>query len=91
MIDFPHTPPKGYSYEFETFKQNVIAIWIVNTFPFSYKNTPVRSIWGFYNTKKNKYFAPVNAKTIGKEVSIRDTTSYTSMQIKHTPLTAAFV
>jgi hypothetical protein len=91
MIEFPHKAPHGYSYEFVNFKKNVIAIWIVNHFPFSYTDESVRSIWGFYNTKTKCYHSPVNSKTVGKIVNFEDTTRYSAMQIKQTPLTAAFV
>lgn len=88
----PHTPPKGYSYEVEQFKPNIQAIWIVSSQFFSYKNgEPARSIWGFYSSKKKCYYAPVNYKTVGKVVSLKDTTPYSAMPIRHTPLTAAFV
>jgi hypothetical protein len=92
MVDFPHLPPQGYSYESESFKRNVIAIWIRNHHEFSYNGgNSVRSIWGFYNSKTKEYFAPVNSKTVGKCVKIESTTPYTAMQLKQTPLTAAFL
>jgi len=90
--EFPHKAPKGYSYETESFKRNITAVWICNHSQFAYcpGRTP-RSIWGFYNTKTKEYFAPINSKTVGKRVSIEDTTPYTAMQLKQNPLTAAFV
>lgn len=92
MIEFPHTAPKGYSYEQVEFKRNIIAIWIRNHHKFSYNggNSAV-SIWGFYNTKTKCYHSPVNAKTVGNQVNIEDTTAYSAMTIKITPLQAAFV
>jgi len=90
-FEFPHTAPKGYSYEFEEFKRNVVGIWIHNHYRFDYNNgSPVRSIWGFWNTKTKSYHAPINAKTIGSVVDIRDTTAYSSMKPKLTPLEACF-
>jgi len=92
MIEFPHTPPKGYSYEFEDFKRNVTAIWIRNSATFDYNlGKPVRCIWGFYDSKKRTYFSPTNAKTIGKCVDIENTTPYTAMPLLRTPLETAFV
>ena len=80
--DFPHQPPNGYSYSVQQFKAGYLSIWIGNHFPFSYtQDSPVYSIWGFYNIKKKKYFAPVNSKSIGKEVDIDATSPYTAMQI----------
>jgi hypothetical protein len=49
------------------------------------------TVWGFYSPKKRVYYAPVNAKTIGKEVNIENTTSYSAMPIKRTALEEAFV
>ena len=80
MIDFPHLPPKGYSYSFESFNVRYDAIWICNHGEFSYRDTPPKSIWGFYSSKKGKYYAPINSKKVGKEVSIKDTTPYSAMK-----------
>jgi hypothetical protein len=91
MIEFEHSAPEGYSYEFENFKRNVIAVWIVSHFSFSYTTKTPKSIWGFFNTKTRQYHAPVNSKTVGKVVNFNSTTPYTAMQIKYNPLTAAFV
>jgi len=91
-IEFPHSPPKGMYYEYEEFKRNVIAIWICYDREFDYNlGKPVRCIWGFYDSKKRTYFSPVNSKTIGKCVSIDDTTPYSAMKVKRTPLESAFV
>ncbi len=61
-IEFPHKAPEGYRYEYEDFKRNVISIWIWNGTRFDYNGgTPVRSIWGFYNTKTRTYHAPVSS------------------------------
>lgn len=82
MIEFRHKPPKGYSYEIIPHKRNILSIWICNHGKFSYTNdTPVKSIWGFYNTKTNQYIAPVNSKTPGKVVEFDDTTPYSAMQV----------
>ena len=90
--EFPHKAPKGYSYEQREFKRNVVAIWIYNHCGFTYNGGgPVGSIWGFYNTKRKEYHAPINSKSVGKCVNINDTTPYSAMQIKQNPLTACFV
>ena len=92
IAEFPHKAPKNYCYEFDEFKKNVIAIWLRCDLRFDYNNgVPTRTIWGFYNTKKREYFAPVNSKTIGACVNILDTRNYTAMPLKLTPLEAAFV
>jgi len=86
MIDFPYLPPEGYSYSFESFNARYDVIWIVNHGEVSYRDTPPKSVWGFYLSKKGKYYAPINSKKVGKEVSIRDTTPYSSMRKNLNPL-----
>jgi hypothetical protein len=91
-IEFPHKPPKGMHYEYEEFKSHITAIWIHYDREFDYNlGKSVCCIWGFYDSKKRQYLAPVNSKTPGKCVNITDTTSYTAMIPKKTPLESAFV
>ena len=93
-IDFvlPLEAPQGFHYEYESnFRRNLVRIWIVNEQPFLYKNgEPASSVWGFYNVKTKKYFSPKNAKTVGKEVDISDTTPYSAMTLNLNPLQMAF-
>ena len=92
IVDFPHKAPKDYSYEYEEFKHNVVRIWLCNTHQFDYNlGARTKTVWGFYNTKRNKYYAPVNVKTVGKEIDIKDTRPYTAMKLKQSPLDAFFV
>jgi hypothetical protein len=92
MIEFPHKAPKGYSYEFISFKSQIMAIWILNHYQFVYNGGgTTSSIWGFYNTKTKEYFSPINSKTIGKCVRIEDTTPYSAMVSKKTILESFFV
>lgn len=92
MIEFPHQAPQGTHYETEEFKRNVISIWIAYDRKFDYNlGKSVRCIWGFYNSKTKEYFSPVNSKTVGKRVSSENTTPYTAMIPKQTPLESAFV
>jgi len=81
-----HEPPISYSYETGQFKRNIIAIWILNHGEFSYTDSTPRSIWGFYNTKTKCFHAPINSKTVGKEVRLEDTTPYSAMSINHNAL-----
>ena len=81
MIEFPHVPPKGYSYEYDTPSRGVIRIWIVNHYQFSYTSEQVKSVWGFYKPSTKKYYAPINSKKVGDVVDIHDTTPYSAMQI----------
>lgn len=79
-------------YEVEEFKKNIFSIWVCYKNKFDYNlGEPVSCIWGFYDYKKCKYFAPVNSKTIGKEVEFKNTRNYTAMQLKQAPLDAFFV
>ena len=92
MIEFPHSAPKGYHYEIEPFKRNVVSIWIVCDTRFDYNlGDVVRSIWGFYNTKTREYHSPVNSKTVGKIVDFDRTTPYSAIIPNLNPLTSAFV
>jgi hypothetical protein len=86
MIELPstftHQPPKNYSYEVYEFKRNTLAIWCRNHNEYIYNGgAPSKTIWGFYNVKKQCYYSPVNSKKCGKEVDIEDTTPYSAMQI----------
>ena len=76
---FPHKPPKGYSYEVKEHKRNMVSIWLRNHATFSYTSDPVRTIWGFYNTKKGCYHAPINSTKHGDQVDIEDTRDYLSL------------
>jgi hypothetical protein len=92
MPEFLHKAPKGYSYEYENFNTRTIRIWLCNSRQFDYNlGASTKTIWGFYSPKKRVYYAPVNAKTIGKEVDINDTTAYTSMPLNRTALERAFL
>ena len=93
-VSFIHSnaPPKGYYYECEEFKRNVVSIWLCNTRKFVYNGgAPTRTIWGFWKEKTNEYFAPVNSKTIGACVNIKDTRPWPSMPIKYIGLEQFFV
>ena len=85
-IDFHHKPPEGYSYEITQHRKNMLAIWIINHGVFSYTDTPPKSIWGFYNTKKGCYHAPINSTKHGDQVDISNTRAYTAMQLNLNPL-----
>ena len=90
--DFRHQSPTGYFYSFEEFKPGTVSIWLNNKRKFDYNlGKPTRTIWGFWKSKTNKFFAPINSKTIGKEVDFKDTRNYTAMQIKSSPLDAFFL
>ena len=90
-LNFPHKAPKGFSYEVESYKSNVIAIWLLHHRKYCYSSDPVRTIWGFKCFKTGRYYAPINSKKPGKVVDINDTTPYTAMALKLTPLEAAFL
>ena len=83
---FPHKAPAGYNYEVRNFKRNVVSIWLQHHASFSYTSDPVYTIWGFYDTKKECYIAPINHKRPGKVVDINDTRDFTAMQLNLNPL-----
>lgn len=88
---FLHKTPKDHYYVVEQFKRDVFAIWLCCSREFTYNNGKLtKTIWGFYNYKTYKFHSPVNSKTIGKLVDFKNTTQYTSMPIKITPLERAF-
>ena len=85
--DFPHEPPKGYKYRTLQFKRNVISIWTVHQRGFTYNgNSESACIWGFYNTKEQQYYAPINSTKQGSQVDLNNTTPYTSMPLNLNPL-----
>ena len=90
-LNFPHKAPKGFSYEVESHKSNIIAIWLLHHREYCYSNDPVRTIWGFYNTRKGCYHAPINSTKHGDQVDIEDTRDYTAMQLNLNPLMRAFL
>lgn len=86
---FTHKPPKGYYYEVTQHKQSVLSIWICNRAEYVYNSGAItKSIWGFYNTRKHTYFAPINSKKAGKVVDFANTRPYTAMQLNLGPLAA---
>jgi len=92
IVDFHHIAPEGYSYEFDEFKKGVVSIWLRCHRKFDYNNgATTRTIWGFYRSKTREYFAPINSKTIGACVNIKETRNYTAMPLKLNPLELAFV
>jgi hypothetical protein len=92
IAEFPHKAPKNYSYEFENWSAGTIRIMLNCHRKFDYNlGASTATVWGFFKSKKRVYYAPVNAKTIGKEVNIENTTPYSAMPIKRTALEAAFV
>ena len=92
MFEFPHQAPKDYSYEYEQFNTRTIRIMLRCHKEFDYNlGVSTATVWGFYSPKKKIYYAPVNVKTIGKEVNVMNTTPYTAMKIKLTTLEKFFI
>lgn len=91
-LEFPHKAPAGMYYETEAFQRHITAIWIHYDRDFDYNlGKHVRCIWGFYNTKTKCYHAPINSSKCGDKVKIEDTTPYSAMIPKQTPLESSFV
>ena len=80
--DFPHQPPAGYRYEAIRKIASTMSIWTVCNPGFVYNDgNDFPCIWGFYNPKKQQYYAQINSKKVGAPVDINDTTPYTAMQL----------
>ena len=78
--DFPHSPPSGYSYEREMFNAKFDRIMLNHHCSYDYNlGKAVATVWGFYSSKKGLYYAPVNAKTPGKQIDVLLTTPYSGM------------
>ena len=82
----PFRAPEGYKYEVECIKRDMYAIWLIHSYPYTYTNEVVKTIWGYYSSKKDQYYAPINSKKVGAPVDINDTTPYTAMQLNLNPL-----
>lgn len=97
MIELPpsfiHSAPDGFSYNVKQFKKNVVSIWCRHHNQYNYNGgDPVATIWGFYNTKTETYFPPINSKRMGNDpIDIDKTTPYTAMQLNFKGLEAFFV
>jgi hypothetical protein len=92
IVDFPHTAPEGYSYEYEKFNNRLIAIWLLCHRHFDYNHgKPTKTIWGFYSPKKKEYYAPINSSKCGDKVRIENTRNYSAMLIHRTPLELAML
>ena len=88
--DFPHQPPEGYSYEVVSFKRSVLAIWLLSDRRWIYNSgNQSRTIWGFYNTKKRTYHAPINSKRVGDTVDPEKTRAWTAMPLLKLALDSA--
>jgi hypothetical protein len=84
---FIHKPPEGYRYEVVSKTSSILSIWTVCNPGFVYNHgDDVRCIWGFYNPKKQQYYAPINSTKVGEPVDIDDTTPYSAMQLNLNPL-----
>ena len=81
---------KDFTTKLSQFRRNVHRICIVNDGTFSYTDVPPKSVWGFYDTKKGRYSAPINYSKQGDPVDINNTRPYTAMQLNLNPLMAAF-
>lgn len=89
---FPHEAPKNYRYEVLSHQRSIVAVWIVYCPGFIYNDfSPTYSIWGFYNSKTKTYHSPIHSSKCGDPIDIDDTTPYSAMRLKLTPLEMAYV
>ena len=86
-VSFIHHPPENCNYEIKSFKRNLLAIWLLDYSYYNYTNiSPIKTIWGFYNSRKEQYYSPINSTKQGDPVDIHTTTPSTAMVIKRNPL-----
>ena len=86
-VSFIHHPPENCNYEIKSFKRNLLAIWLLDYSYYNYtSNSPIKTIWGFYNSRKEQYYSPINSTKQGDPVDIHITTPYSAMVIKRNPL-----
>jgi hypothetical protein len=92
LNEFPHRAPINYTYEFENWNSSTVRIMMSCSRKFDYNlGARTKTVWGFYKPKKRLYYAPINAKTIGKQVDIDDTSPYSAMPLNKTALEKAFL
>ena len=86
-LTFIHLPPDNCNYETKHFRVHVISIWLCNYYRFTYTDRyPVKTIWGFYNTRKEQYYSPLTSTKQGNPVDIHKTTPYSAMVPNYNPL-----
>ncbi len=86
-ISFIHQPPENCRYEIKHFRLHIISIWLCNYYHFTYTdNYPVKTIWGFYHTRKEQYYSPITSTKQGNPVDIDRTTPYSAMVPNLNPL-----
>ena len=86
-VSFIHHPPENCNYEVNQFRVHIISIWLCDYSEFNYtQRSPIKTIWGFYNTRKEQYYSPINSTKQGDPVDIHTTTPSTAMVIKRNPL-----
>jgi len=84
---FPHEEPEGYSYETKYFTSDILSIWLHHDYHYIYNSGEcVSTIWGFYNTKKKCYYAPIHSTKRGNTVEVSQTTPYSAMLRTLNPL-----
>ena len=89
-VSFIHHPPENCNYEIKSFKRNLLAIWLLDYSYYNYTdNSPIKTIWGFYNSRKEQYYSPINSTKQGDSVDIHRTTPYSAMVRKLNPLEMA--
>lgn len=92
LMEMPVKAPKGYHYEVEEHKRNVVSFWLCGGPTYIYKGgESPRTIHSFYNYKKKVWYSPINSKKVGAEVAVAAIRPYTSMPLNLNPLMAALM
>jgi len=92
LSEMPVKPPKGYHYEVEEYRRNIVSFWLCGGPKYIHLDgNSARTIHSFYNYKKNVWYAPINSKKMGDEVAAEDMRPWTAMPLQLNGLMAAFV
>jgi len=92
QMEYPHQAPTGYEYWTDDYSKTIKRIWIRNiSREFTYGgNKHPSSVWGFYCRRKRVFISPVNSNKPGKAVKPENTSAYSAIPRKLTPLELAF-
>ena len=92
LTELPVEPPKGYHYEVEEYRRNIVSFWLCGGPTYLYNGGhSARTIHSFYDFKKKKWYAPINSKKIGAEVDPASIRPWTAIPLSLNPLMAAFI
>ena len=80
MASLPHTAPKGYRYIISPHNTRFWRVDLEHPDRYSYTQDRVTTIWGFISKSDHTIYSPVNSKTVGKQISPKETTKWSAMK-----------